>query len=144
VFPAAPAQPLRVLIVDDSRFVRRVLRSVLERSADFVVAGEAADGEEGLTQARALRPDVISLDLDMPKLNGLAMLRQLRRESDVPVVLVTGLPALAADDARAATELKVGGLVVKTFSDRSIDLSVFADELIDTLREAWAVAQSGL
>ena len=140
--PESKARSLRVLIIDDSRFVRRVLRGILERSEDFTVAGEAADGVEGLAQTHALQPDVITLDLDMPIVGGLAMLRQLRRDNDVPVVLVTGLPALATEEARDAAELNIGGLVVKTFSDRPLDLSVFADELIDTLREAWAVAQA--
>lgn len=144
MIPAASAPALRVLIIDDSRLVRAVLRGILEHAPEFTVAGEAADGEEGLAQIRALRPDIVTLDLDMPKLGGIAMLRQLRRESAVPVVLVTGLPTLATEDAPDVADLGIGGLVVKTFSDRPLDLSVFGDELLDALAEAWAVVQAGV
>ena len=63
---------VRVLIVDDSAFVRRTLRTLLLSSREIEVVGTAVDGNEGLRQVEALEPDVITLDLEMPRLDGFA------------------------------------------------------------------------
>ncbi len=131
-----PLQRLRVLVVDDSRFARRIVKLLLESSEGFDVVGEATDGVDGLVKARDLQPDVITLDVDMPRLDGLRMLRLLRMESEVPVVLVTGLPHLMGELEHAAADLGSVEFVVKTFSDNPLDLSVFGEELAAKLRAA--------
>lgn len=122
---------LRVIIVDDSSFVRRVIRLLLEDRNDFSVVGEAANGLLGLDCIRRLNPDIVTLDQDMPKMNGLEMLRRLRRESDVPVVIVSALPVdhhKIPRDAWRNVEI-----VEKAFSDNPLDLSVFAEELAESI-----------
>jgi two-component system chemotaxis response regulator CheB len=131
---------LRVLIVDDSPFMRRVIRLLLEESGLFEVVGEAADGFEGLHQARMLKPDAITLDWHMPLLDGREMLKQLRRESEVPVVMVSALPA-GVDADREDPALPSVDVVVKEFSDTPLDLSVFAAELTTKLFNSWKAAQ---
>jgi len=116
-------------VVDDSHFARRIIKHLLEGVRDIAVIGEAEDGEEGLAKALELLPDVITLDLDMPKLDGVGMLQCLRRESEIPVVFVTGLPNLTEQLTQWATGLGAVEVVVKTFSDRPLDLSVFGSEL---------------
>ena len=131
---------LRVLIVDDSPFMRRVFRLLLEDSGRFEVVGEAADGWEGLHWTRILKPDVITLDWHMPLLDGREMLKRLRRESNVPVVMVSALPAgvdvHGEDPALVSVEV-----VVKEFSDNPLDLSVFAKELTTKLVNSWKAVQ---
>jgi chemotaxis response regulator CheB len=129
----ASSQRLRVLVVDDSRFSRRILRLLLEGAGDFEVIGEAIDGESGLEMARALQPDAITLDMDMPALNGLGMLARLRLESQVPVVIVTALPQ-GDEQVKAAQSFGGVEIVVKTYSSSSVDLSVFGDELTSKIR----------
>src|SRR5262249_44165159 len=68
----------RVLIVDDSTFVRRTLRRVLDAEADLSVIGEAGDGREALDKVRALKPDLVTLDLQMPGMDGMTALRELK------------------------------------------------------------------
>lgn len=68
-----------ILIVDDSDAVRAVIRNLLERSSDLHVCGEAADGVDAIEKARELKPDVVLLDLAMPKLNGAAAASVLRK-----------------------------------------------------------------
>ena len=131
---------LRVLIVDDSPFMRRVIRLLLEESGRFEVVGEAADGWEGLRRFRALKPDILTLDWHMPWLDGREMLKRLRRESDVPVVMVSSLPAGADIEGGDPALLSVD-LVVKEFSDQPLDLSVFAEELTTKLVNNWERAQ---
>lgn len=80
---------VRVLVVDDSAFARKVLREVLATSARIEVVGVARDGLEALEQIAALSPDVVTLDLVMPNLDGLGVLRELPRASAPLVVLVS-------------------------------------------------------
>ncbi|MBU0508933.1 response regulator [bacterium] len=122
--------------MDDSPFARRLIHRLLEESGQFVVVGHAANGEEALECVRRLRPDVVTLDCHMPGLSGVETLRRLRRESNVPVVLVSGAPSLVEDLDRHAAELDVVGVVTKTFSGRSVDLTVFAESLCAHVRRA--------
>ena len=131
---------LRVLIVDDSPFVRRVIRLLLEESGRFEVVGEAADGWEGLHLLRTLKPDIMTLDWHMPLLDGREMLKRLRRESDVPVVMVSSLPPGVDIQGEDPALLSVD-MVVKEFSDHPLDLSVFAKELTTKLVNNWETAQ---
>ena len=78
----------RVLLVDDDPLVRSALRLMLGGQADLEVVGEAADGQEGLAQARELRPDVVLMDIRMPRLNGLDATRELLTAPDPPRVIV--------------------------------------------------------
>lgn len=82
--------PRKVLIVDDHPIVRAGLRQVIATDTDFAVAGEAADGEEALRCVRELKPDIVLLDLDLPKLDGLGVAKALQAAgSTVPVVVLT-------------------------------------------------------
>jgi len=126
------------LVVDDSRVARRLIKLLLEDSGEFEVVGECADGQDGLVKARELQPDVITLDLDMPHYTGLDMLHALRRESGVPVVVVSGMPTSIGDLAREAAALGIRETVMKAFSDHPLDLSLFADELAKKVYRAWA------
>jgi two-component system, chemotaxis family, protein-glutamate methylesterase/glutaminase len=128
---------LRVLIIDDSPFTRRVIRLLLEDAGDFRVIGEAADGEQGLEMIRTLKPDIITLDQEMPVLNGIDTLKKLRLESDIPVVFVSALPTMLGASGDDLDMMKTER-VVKTFSNNPIDLSVFAEELTTKLRRVWA------
>ena len=81
---------IRVVLVDDQTLVRRGIRSLLELAGDVTIVAEAGDGEEGLAAIRRERPDVVLLDVRMPKKGGLALLRELQSgESPPPTILLT-------------------------------------------------------
>jgi two-component system chemotaxis response regulator CheB len=107
VLAAARApKPSRILVADDSTFMRRVLTQAL-RDAGFDVVGEAADGDEALARYRELRPDAMTLDLAMPGMDGIGVLRALRGErSSLPVVVVSAFSP--AHGARAVDALAEG------------------------------------
>jgi DNA-binding NarL/FixJ family response regulator len=79
--PGDPPQPVRVLLVDDQMLVRAGFRMILEAEPDLVVAGEAADGEEVLAQAELCRPDVVLMDVRIPRVDGLTATRRLLDET---------------------------------------------------------------
>jgi len=80
----------RILIVDDSASIRHLVRVFLEVQSDLDVCGEAADGMEGIEQAMALKPDLIVLDLAMPRMGGLEAARALQQSMPkVPIILFT-------------------------------------------------------
>lgn len=99
--------PTRVLVVDDSAFVRKVLREILER-AGFEIVGVARDGLEALEKIHHLRPDVVTLDLMMPHLDGLAVLEQLSRREERPAVVVVSISG--ADTAAGLRALEAGAV----------------------------------
>ncbi|MCK2217691.1 response regulator transcription factor [Actinomadura sp. ATCC 31491] len=104
-----PRTPVRVLIVDDHEVVRQGLRFVLEQEDGIEVAGEAADGEAALRAVRALRPDVMLLDLVMPGTDGLAALRALREGGDAPAPAVIVLTSFQEED-RVVEAVRLGAL----------------------------------
>lgn len=86
--PSGEVTPIRLLLVDDDALVRAGLRLILGGSADLAVVGEAADGAAGLIEADRLRPDVVLMDVRMPRMDGLTATRQLLARADPPRVIV--------------------------------------------------------
>jgi len=136
-------RPIRVLVVDDSAFARKVVREVLEASPGIEVVGIARDGLEGLEQIAALEPDVITLDLIMPNLDGVGLLRELAAlGTRTRAVLVS----MSDDDSELVLEaLELGAidLVRKPTalaSDRLYDLR---DELTRKVRAAATAKVAG-
>lgn len=102
---------LRVLVVDDSEVARRLLVGILTADADMEVVGEAATGEEACEQARRLKPDVITMDLHMPAMNGFQTTRKIMEDSPRPIVIVSS-DRNASDVARSFEALEAGALTV--------------------------------
>ena len=71
--------PIKIIIADDHALLRQGIRNVLELEEDLIVIGEAGDGEQAVQQAAELMPDILLLDINMPKMNGIEFLRNLRK-----------------------------------------------------------------
>jgi two-component system, OmpR family, alkaline phosphatase synthesis response regulator PhoP len=106
----------RILIVDDEPKITQLVRDYLERSGFAVVT--ARDGREAVMRARTDRPDLIVLDLGLPDLDGLDVTRQLRRDSQVPIIMLTARDGEA--DRVAGLELGADDYVTKPFSPREL------------------------
>ncbi len=111
--------PLRILLVDDHILFRKGLARLLDAQPDFQVVGEASDGTEGVEKARALRPDVVLMDLRMPICDGLEATRQIKRElPSVRVVILT----VSEDDQDFLAAIRSGadGYLVKSMRPESL------------------------
>jgi two-component system chemotaxis response regulator CheB len=131
-----PLEPrTRVLVVDDSAFARKVLREALSSSSDIEVVGIARDGLEALELIAELKPDVVTLDLVMPNLDGLGVLRALRGREGPRVVVVS---ISGSDSELGAEALQIGavGLVHKTTALATQQLYELSAELVAKVRAA--------
>jgi two-component system chemotaxis response regulator CheB len=95
---------INTLIVDDSALARDIIRDFLEADGNFNIIGEAVDGEDGVQKILSLNPDLVTLDLEMPKMTGLEVIENVMKKTSVPIVVVT-----SHDTAKNAYEATVKG-----------------------------------
>jgi two-component system chemotaxis response regulator CheB len=127
---------IRVLVVDDSALIREVLSRTLVREGDITVVGTAADPIEAREKIKTLDPDVVTLDIEMPNMNGLAFLDKLMRLRPTPVVMVSTLTRKGASETLLALELGAVDFVAKPGADLSGGIEAFAAALRDKVRAA--------
>ena len=127
---------IRVMVVDDSALMRQVLKRIIEEAPGVEFAGYARDGEDALVKARELRPDVITMDINMPKMDGLTCLQMIIAEEICPVVMVSSLTERGAAATFEALELGAFDVVAKPGGTVSADLSAVACDLLSKLKAA--------
>jgi two-component system, chemotaxis family, protein-glutamate methylesterase/glutaminase len=126
----------RVLIADDSPFVCRLLTSYLQSAPDFEVVGTAFDGRQAVEQVKALRPDAVTLDLEMPEMDGLEALACVMRECPTPVVAVSGVSGRAATRTLQALDLGAVDFVLKYAPGVNIRPADLCREILSKVRAA--------
>lgn len=128
---------LRVLVVDDSAFMRRVITQILENSGEFRVVGTARNGFDALQKVHALDPELVTMDVDMPELDGIQALGYIMSEAPRPVVMLSAATTHSGQDATIrALELGAVDFVRKPSGAISLDLERVADRLLHALRAA--------
>ncbi len=138
---APPVARRRVLVVDDSAFMRRLVSDLIASSGEFDVVGTARDGLDALRQMPLLDPDLVTLDVDMPHLDGLACLERIMHEFPRPVVMLSaGGTDGGADATLSALERGAVDFVRKPSGAISLDLDLVRDQLLDALRAAATVS----
>ena len=139
------SKPPRVLVVDDSAFMRRMASQIIEASGEFAVAGTARNGYDALKQIQSLEPDIVTLDVDMPELDGLSTLGYIMSETPRPVVMLSaGVTSTGHEAAFRALELGAVDFVLKPSGPISLDLERVADRLLAALRAASVANPAGL
>lgn len=129
-------QKIRVLIADDSAFMRQELKKIMERDPDIEVVAVARNGEEAVERTKALDPDVVALDINMPVMDGLTALQYIMMESPRPVVMVSSLTQEGALTTYEALELGAVDFVGKPGGTISRDIGMVADEIVYKIRSA--------
>jgi two-component system, chemotaxis family, protein-glutamate methylesterase/glutaminase len=128
--------PIKVLVVDDSALVRKLLSAMLMRAPDIKVVGTASDPYAAREKIKSLNPDVITLDVEMPRMDGITFLENLMRLRPMPVVMVSSLTQRGADVTLRALELGAIDFVAKPRIDIAGTLEDYESELIAKVRVA--------
>ncbi|MBM7117570.1 chemotaxis-specific protein-glutamate methyltransferase CheB [Archangium primigenium] len=132
--PVSVLPPVKVLVVDDSESNRKLLTELIESAPDLKVVSTAADGNEGLRQVMALHPDVVTLDLEMPRLGGYSFLRLLKNSAPTPVIVISSYAHQA--DVFKALELGAADFIAKPARPTPEALEKLRRELQDKVRAA--------
>ncbi|MFN2746246.1 MULTISPECIES: protein-glutamate methylesterase/protein-glutamine glutaminase [Bacillus] len=122
---------IRVLVVDDSAFMRKMITKFLTTNHQIAVAGTARNGEEALQKIKELRPDVVTLDMEMPVMNGKETLKRIMADDPLPVVMVSSLTQQGAEITIECLELGAVDFVAKPSGSISIDLYKVRDTMIE-------------
>jgi two-component system chemotaxis response regulator CheB len=125
---------IRVLVIDDSAFNRKAIREMLADAPDIEVVGTAGNGEEGLKQLRKLKPDLVTLDLEMPGMDGFTFLRIVMNQSPLPILVVSS--RREAESVFQALELGAVDFLPKPTRTISPELYNVRDDLIRKIRAA--------
>lgn len=131
--------PIRVLIVDDSPFVCRLLTSHLQSSPDIQVVGAAMNGVRALNLVEELRPHVVTLDLEMPEMGGLEALEHIMHDCPTPVVMISGVSRRAADITLRAIELGAVDFTLKYTPGIDTNPEALRQEIIAKVRAAASI-----
>jgi two-component system chemotaxis response regulator CheB len=129
-----PRRPISVVVVDDSAFMRKALKRMLASDAALEVVGDAADGPHALEIIARLRPDVVTLDVNMPGMDGLTVLRRVMQETPTPVLMVSAVTQDGGAVTLQALELGAVDFVDKSACHTMMDIVEIAETLINKVK----------
>ncbi|WP_077309540.1 protein-glutamate methylesterase/protein-glutamine glutaminase [Terribacillus halophilus] len=121
---------IRVLVVDDSAFMRKIISDLLNGDDRLEVIGTARNGQDGLHQIQQLKPDVVTMDVEMPIMSGLEALKEIMKKHPLPVVMLSSLTKQGADMTIQAMSLGAVDFIAKPSGSISLDLDKVRDELV--------------
>ncbi len=138
---------IKVLIVDDSAFMRKSLSIMLSKEPNIEIVGTAKDGKEGYKFAKELRPDVITLDVEMPVMDGLTALKLIMKDAPTSVIMVSSLTTDGAEATLKAFEYGAVDFFSKEQSFVNVNIAKIKDDLIRKIKsivyQKWNTAHSG-
>ena len=128
---------IKVLVVDDSAFMRKAIREILESDPQIEVIGVARNGKEAVEKVKELKPDVVTLDINMPVMDGKEALKIIMEENPVPVVVVSSLTTEEAPITMELLDMGAFDYVPKPSGTISLDIHKVADEIISKVKQAY-------
>jgi two-component system chemotaxis response regulator CheB len=130
------SEPVRVLVIDDSALMRKLIPQIIERDSSIHVVGTAMDGEFGLKKIEELKPQVVTLDLEMPRMDGMETLKQIMRRHKLPVIMVSSQTTGGATSTFKALALGAIDFVAKPRDAASAKMDEIAVELVTKIKAA--------
>jgi len=125
---------IKVLVVDDSAFMRSAISRMLEKDPEIKVIGTAKNGKEAIERVEELKPDVITLDIEMPVMNGLEALKNIMAKHRLPVIMFSALTKEGAEITMEALHIGASDFITKDFSNVSLSISTRENELINKVK----------
>lgn len=126
----------KVLVVDDSAFMRKIISDLIMEDPQFEVIGTAKNGREAVEKIRELRPDVVTMDVAMPVMNGLEALQIIMNENPIPIIMLSSMTGIGTLETIQALELGAVDFVRKPSGSISLDLHIVKECILDKLRIA--------
>ncbi len=127
---------IRVLVVDDSAFMRKVIGDILESEPGIEVAGKARNGQDALRKIEELKPDVVTMDVEMPVMDGITALKAQMSIRPLPVVMLSSLTSAGAKQTMKALELGAVDFIAKPSGHISLDIGVLRDDIVNKVKVA--------
>lgn len=127
---------IRVLVVDDSAFMRKVITDIVNTDPELEVVGKAKNGEDALQKVKELHPDVITMDVEMPGMDGLAALDQIMKVHPVPVIMLSSLTKHGAEQTVKALQLGAVDFIPKPSGQISLDIETVRDDIVRKVKIA--------
>ncbi len=124
----------RILVVDDSAFMRKAISMMLESDPDIEVVGTARDGEEGVKKVKELKPDLVTMDVEMPRMDGLTALKRIMEEEPTPVMMVSSITTEGASATLEALDLGAVDFIPKELSFVSLDIVNIKEDLLEKIK----------
>lgn len=129
-----PTPPTRVLITDDSAFMRRAIRKMLEEEPDIEVVAVAHDGQMAIDYAKQHQPDVITLDIEMPVMDGLTALRHIMRQTPTQVLMISSLTTAGSVASLQAMRMGAADVIAKEHSTCAANILEIKQQLVERVR----------
>ena len=126
---------IKALVVDDSAFMRKSISILLESDSEIQVIATAKDGLEGYNLVKSLKPDIVTLDIEMPKMDGLTALSKIMKDCPTPVLMVSSLTTEGADITIKALELGAVDFIPKELSFVNVNIIKIKEELVAKIKE---------
>jgi two-component system chemotaxis response regulator CheB len=127
---------IKILVVDDSAFMRKVITDMIESDQQMEVVGVARNGEDAIAKIKLLKPDVVTLDIEMPKMDGLTALRTIMAEMPLPVIMLSSLTKKGAEETLKALDLGAFDFITKPSSLIKVSAPEVKNELIEKIQIA--------
>ena len=131
----SPQPQIRVVVVDDSAFMRKAITLMLESDPSIKVIGSARDGEEGVEKVRRLKPDLVTMDIEMPRMDGLTALREIMLKNPTPVMMISSVTTEGAQATLEALDLGAVDFIPKQSSFVSLDIVKIREELLTKIKD---------
>lgn len=128
--------PIKVLVVDDSTFIRKALIDILKKDKDIQIVGEGRDGEEAIEKALTLEPDVITLDYEMPKKSGLEVINEVIKRKPIPIVMISSYTKEGASITLKCIEAGAVDFISKDIEKGTFEVFRKANEIITKIKSA--------
>jgi two-component system, chemotaxis family, protein-glutamate methylesterase/glutaminase len=125
---------VKVLVVDDSAFMRNILTNMLSSDPGITIVGTAKDGVEAIEKVALLKPDIVTMDVEMPKMDGITALRHIMEKTPVPVIMVSSLTDEGAKVTLDALDLGAVDFIPKNLSELSVNIVMIKETLIEKIK----------
>lgn len=134
-------KPYRVLVVDDSAFMRKIISDLIENDANFQVAATASNGREAIEKVNELSPDLVTMDVEMPEMNGLEALKIIMAQRPLPVIMLSGINEEGMKETILALEWGAFDFIRKPSISNSQDIIAVGVSLREQMKEAMLARQ---